>query len=86
MALRPTGPQDAAVPTIRGRPPRPNPARTARPAPEPVERSTPRPGFRLRTAMTEADIDAQIDRLMKLIANDNIDPNAPSGSYLNFMI
>lgn len=48
--------------------------------------ATPAPGFRLRTAVTDEEIDAQIVRLRSLIANDNIDPEAPVGSYLNFLV
>jgi hypothetical protein len=47
---------------------------------------TPQPGRRIRTATTDAEVERQIKRLMALIANDNIDPNAPSGSYLNMLI
>ncbi|MDA0341049.1 MAG: hypothetical protein O3B74_05570 [Proteobacteria bacterium] len=46
----------------------------------------PQPGFLLRTATTEAEIEAQLTRLRSLIANDNIDPNAPVGSYLNILL
>jgi len=46
----------------------------------------PQPGFRLRTATTDEEIEAQIARLRTLIANDNIDPEAPPGSYLNILL
>jgi hypothetical protein len=36
--------------------------------------------------MSDVEIDRQIRRLMSLIANDNIDPNAPPGSYLNILL
>ncbi len=55
-------------------------------APEPAAKPQPQPGFRLRTATTDAEIEAQIARLRTLIANDNIDPNAPAGSYLNILL
>jgi hypothetical protein len=48
--------------------------------------SGPQPGFRLRAATTDEEIEAQITRLRNLIANDNIDPNAPAGSYLNILL
>jgi hypothetical protein len=40
----------------------------------------------LRTATTNEEIEAQIARLRTLIANDNIDPDAPAGSYLNILL
>lgn len=92
MALRPTRPGDSepARPTIPAR------ARAAAPAPAPnvaippstpdPARASPRRGRRLRAATTDADIDRQIQRLMTLIANDNIDPDAPPGSYLNLIV
>jgi hypothetical protein len=46
----------------------------------------PKPGFRLRAATTDEEIEAQLSRLRNLIANDNIDPNAPVGSYLNILL
>ena len=51
-----------------------------------VEFSRPRPGFRLKTAESEHEIDQQISRLLALVANDNIDPAAPPGSYLNMLV
>jgi len=48
--------------------------------------TTPAPSFRLRTAITDEEIDSQVARLRVLIANDNIDPKAPPGSYLNFLL
>ena len=53
---------------------------------EPAAPATPQPGFRLRTATTNEEIEAQIARLRTLIANDNIDPDAPAGSYLNILL
>ena len=86
MALRPTGPGDSRIPSrtegravVR--------ARVGPPAaPAPAERSAPSRGYRLKTATTEAEIERQIQRLMVLIANDNIDPDAPPGSYLNLLL
>lgn len=86
MALRPTGPGDPRIPS------RPGgraavPARVDAPAsPAPVQRATPARGYRLKTATTDAEIERQIQRLMTLIANDNIDPDAPPGSYLNLLL
>jgi hypothetical protein len=89
MALTPTGPGDPWVPANRPRPAQ-TPARTlpaATPAPaEPATRSRPDRGFRLKTATSAEDIERQIQRLMNLIANDNIDPDAPPGSYLNMLV
>jgi len=43
-------------------------------------------GFRIRTASTDFEIEVQISRLSSLIANDNIDMNAPPGSYINLLL
>ena len=43
-------------------------------------------GFRIRTASTDIEIEAQTSRLSSLIANDNIDMKAPPGSYINFLL
>ncbi|WP_193180019.1 hypothetical protein [Nisaea sediminum] len=90
MALPPSGPGNGGVGDIRGRVQRPAVRRPARVAPAEetprIAPSAPERGFRLRTATTDADIDRQIARLMTLIANDNIDPDAPPGSYINFLI
>ncbi|MBT6138443.1 MAG: hypothetical protein HOH65_13305 [Rhodospirillaceae bacterium] len=93
MAIRPTsrnitGPGTSRVPARQA----PRPASRQVPVAETevrraaVQSSLPSPGFRLRTAVTDGEIDTQIARLMQLIANDNIDPDAPPGSYLNFLI
>lgn len=86
MALRPTGPGDSRIPARTG-------GRTVGPAqvgvpaaPAPAERTTTARGYRLKTATTDAEIERQIQRLMLLIANDNIDPDAPPGSYLNLLV
>ena len=47
---------------------------------------TPAQGFRIRTASTDIEIEAQISRLSSLIANDNIDMKAPAGSYINLLL
>ena len=87
MALRPTGPNDPRIPerlpSSRGPLPAPRPEA---PPPAPANRARPTPGRRLKVAVTEAEIEAQIQRLMTLIANDNIDPDAPPGSYLNMLL
>ena len=54
--------------------------------PAPQESAAPDRGYRLRTATSDAEIERQIQRLMNLIANDNVDPNAPPGSYLNMLV
>lgn len=92
MALRPTGPGDRDA----ARPITPAQGRAAAPAIRPdasVPASSPAPlrtppprGRRLATANTNAEIERQIQRLMTLIANDNIDPDAPPGSYLNLVV
>ena len=46
----------------------------------------PKPGFRIRTATTTEQMEAQISRLSTLIANDNLDMSAPAGSYINFLL
>lgn len=92
MALSPGGPggTQGGVGDIRGRVQRPavrRPARvtTTEDAPQ-LPSSAPTPGFRLRTATTDEEIDRQIARLLTLLANDNIDPDAPPGSYINFLV
>ena len=47
---------------------------------------SPTKGFRIRTASTDIEIEAQVSRLSSLIANDNIDINAPTGSYINLLL
>lgn len=94
MALTPSGPRgtgQGGVGDIRGRVQRPavrRPARvsTSDDTPRLIESSAPTPGFRLRTATTDEEIDRQIARLLTLLANDNIDPDAPPGSYINFLV
>ena len=41
---------------------------------------------RLRTAISDADIDAQIDRVLRFITLGLIDRSAPRGSYLNLLV
>ena len=43
-------------------------------------------GFRIKTALTNDEIEMQIRRLSVLIANDNIDQGAPRGSYINILL
>ena len=50
------------------------------------ENGTPTEGFRIRTASTDIEIETQTSRLSSLIANDNIDMNAPAGSYINLLL
>ncbi|WP_140056063.1 hypothetical protein [Oceanibaculum nanhaiense] len=40
----------------------------------------------LRTAIDEADIGKQLNRLARLLAADDIDMDSPRGSYLNFLV
>jgi hypothetical protein len=56
-------------------------------APERVERASlpKRVLERLKTAVTDADIDAQIDRMLRFITMGLIDRGAPRGSYLNLI-
>lgn len=99
MALPPTRTGDPRVPSQRdGRAEaiaRIRSARGAAPAAAPATpvstdsgapRTGPQKGYRLKTATTDAEIERQIRRLMQLIANDNIDPDAPPGSYLNMLL
>lgn len=98
MALPPTNtdaPSESRAELIR-RITRPSPQRTPATTPlieQPSARvqetqasSGPQPGFRLRAATTDEEIETQITRLRNLIANDNIDPDAPAGSYLNILL
>lgn len=90
----PSGPSESRAELIRritrpsGQPSRgPAPAPVAEPETPLIEQAArPQPGFRLRTAVTTEEIEAQIARLRSLIANDNIDPEAPPGSYLNILL
>jgi hypothetical protein len=66
-------------------PVRTTPAATPVPA-EPAARRRPDRAYRLKAAVSPDDIERQIQRLMSLIANDNIDPDAPPGSYLNMLV
>lgn len=96
MALEPGGPRrpgtgPVGVPGQRVRRPAVRRPEASAPAPAAdavpqLPSSAPSPGFRLRTASTDAEIDRQIARLIGLLANDNIDPDAPPGSYINFLI
>jgi hypothetical protein len=93
VALTPTGPRlpGNADGRVARRPSTPavQRPRTAVPAEQPATVAAPRlpdPGYRLKTAITPEEIDRQIARLMALIANDNIDPDAPTGSYLNMLV
>jgi hypothetical protein len=82
MALPPTNtgaPSETRAEMIR-RITRPVPQKTETTAPlieqaptrAPEKPALPQPGFRLRTATTNQEIDAQITRLRGLIANDNM--------------
>lgn len=86
MALRPTSPGDPRVPDRLPPSRRSVPAERVEPPAPAARRPRPTPGRRLKVAVTEAEIEAQIQRLMTLIANDNIDPDAPPGSYLNMLL
>lgn len=87
MALPPTG--SGSGPRIPDRP-QTRPERLQRPVlPRSNETPTTPPAGRprrLATAISAADIEAQIERLLALIANDNINPKAPPGSYLNMLV
>lgn len=87
MALPPTG--SGSGPRIPDRP-QTRPGRLQRPVlPRSNETPTAPPAGRprrLATAISAADIEAQIERLLALIANDNINPKAPPGSYLNMLV
>lgn len=41
---------------------------------------------RLRVAVTDSEIMAQIDNLMRLLARGEIDRDAPRGTYLNILV
>lgn len=88
MAVGPSLPRDprVGVPAQRGLPPAIIRAkagvatRSGEPPPE-------RPGLaqRLRTAVTDDEIDGQIMRMFKMLARGLIDMAAPRGSYLNIL-
>jgi hypothetical protein len=81
MALRPTDPRISQRPPTRpGQLQRPE---LPQPPAAPAQQRRPR---RLVTATSAAEIEAQVSRLLALIANDNIDPKAPPGSYLNMLV
>ncbi|MEC7516314.1 MAG: hypothetical protein VX784_14210, partial [Pseudomonadota bacterium] len=82
MALRPPGPGSPGGP--RRPPPRRAAAvRPAAPSAPPPRRPAPR---RLPTATSRADVEAQIMRLLDLLANNALDRGAPRGSYLNLLV
>ena len=82
MALRPPGPGSPGGPR---RPP-PRRAASVRPAAPPAPPQRRRSPRRLPTATSRADIEAQIMRLLDLLANDEVDRNAPRGAYLNLLV
>ena len=51
-----------------------------------LQKAETQPGFRIKTALTNDEIELQIRRLSALIANDNIDQGAPRGSYINILL
>ena len=86
MALRPTGPGEPQVPAPRRRTASAPTSTPAPQAPTVTAQSRQERGFRLKAAVSPDEIERQIRRLMTLIANDNIDPDAPPGSYINMII
>jgi len=89
MAVNPTPPRDPRIGSQPQRrllaPPvdRPEPGRAARPE----EAGQQRPSLvrRLKTAITDDEIDGQIMRMFKMIAQGLINLAAPRGSYLNIL-
>lgn len=98
MALPPTGsgPNDlrarAGLPPARrptGTGPGPakaSPAGAVEPALPQTTAAVPARGRRLRTAISEVDIERQIRRLLGLLASGDVDRKAPPGSYLNLLV
>lgn len=89
MAVNPTPPRDLRVGSSPQRkllappPGRAEAGTAARPESAPQQR----PGLvqRLRTAVTDDEIDGQIMRMFKMIAQGLINLAAPRGSYLNIL-
>ncbi|MCR9255654.1 MAG: hypothetical protein NXI16_06105 [Alphaproteobacteria bacterium] len=67
---------------------RPEPAAPAEPAAKAEKAERPRRRFvgPIATAVTESEIANQLRRLARLWASDEIDMDAPRGSYLNFLV
>ncbi|MBU0726502.1 MAG: hypothetical protein KJ904_09180 [Alphaproteobacteria bacterium] len=82
MALTPTGPRIGGQPAndASGR------VQPRQPLLDGPRREQPRRASILRTAMDETEIGRQLTRLSRLLANDEIDQDAPRGSYLNFLV
>lgn len=88
MAVNPTPPRDpriGASPQRRLLPPPVGRTEAGRAAP--TEGGQQRPGLvqRLRTAVSDDEIDGQIMRMFKMIAQGLINLAAPRGSYLNIL-
>lgn len=88
MAITPTGPRIGGQATgqtgtriQRGREAEPRPdALLDGPRERPQRRSI------LRTAIDDTEIGRQLARLARLLAANDIDMDAPRGSYLNFLV
>ena len=87
MALTPTGPRIGGQPAndASGRV-QPRQPLLEGPRLDTPRREQPRRASILRTAMDETEIGRQLTRLSRLLANDEIDQDAPRGSYLNFLV
>ncbi len=88
MAVNPTPPRVGSPPQRRLLPPpagRAEPGRAA--ATDAAQPQQQRPGLvqRLRTAVSDDEIDGQIMRMFKMIAQGLINLAAPRGSYLNIL-
>ncbi|EKE77363.1 MULTISPECIES: hypothetical protein [Oceanibaculum] len=88
MAINPTGPRIGGqasgqagnrIQRGQGAQPRPD-ALLEGPRERPQRRSI------LRTAIDDTEIGRQLARLGRLLAADEIDMDAPRGSYLNFLV
>ena len=89
MAVNPTPPREpriGASPQRKLLPPPVGRAEAGRAErPEGAAQQRPGPAQRIKTAVTDDEIDGQIMRMFKMIARGLINLAAPRGSYLNIL-
>jgi hypothetical protein len=87
MAVNPTPPRDPRIGSSPQRKLLPPPVSRSEAGTPPAQGAQQRPGLvqRLRTAVSDDEIDGQIMRMFKMIAQGLINLAAPRGSYLNIL-
>lgn len=87
MAVNPNPPRIGSAPQRRLPPPPAGRTEAGRAAATDTPQPQQRPGLvqRLRTAVSDDEIDGQIMRMFKMIAQGLINLAAPRGSYLNIL-